>query len=375
MSDYYNSYVSSFAPDLREDEDDGYQPVYETLKPANANHTRRIATEPKVNLEELGCTIERNPVAVDYEDFLSESLKTARVDISNVKSLQASVRQLPQSSDSVVRRLTSAVETMSSTIVGMATMIDGLQMRLQKQSVSIVNASHQITKLTRMELLKGAFFGEKNVKREWIIPQRAPFKTDLKALIRTWVPSTRTSKGDFATICTDFARHYFVRACNPSEAIQQFSVRVSSRGRSKKEELKDLPESIVTTLHPHFMLEAMGLGQPGLDCTSDELKERSTDFWRGLGRTDKEREAALDYRQSCRQDWRPSCRVSIAKTLSDIRQYVVQSSRLLPKPKRRKITQPPPEEEDTEYSSNDLNLEPAPRPSQVTQPSASTSKE
>ncbi|RCN48498.1 hypothetical protein ANCCAN_05494 [Ancylostoma caninum] len=70
--------------------------------------------------------------AADYEYFLSDSLKTARVDMNNVKSSQTSVRQLSQSSDSVVRRLTSAVQTMSNTIAGVETIIDGLQMSLEK---------------------------------------------------------------------------------------------------------------------------------------------------------------------------------------------------------------------------------------------------
>ncbi|KAL6743239.1 hypothetical protein Aduo_016305 [Ancylostoma duodenale] len=68
----------------------------------------------------------------------------------------------------------------------------------------------------------------------WVIQERPPFKRhNLKAL------------------------HYFKVACEPADAIQSSSVRMSSRG-GKKEELRDLPERIVSTL-VNFMLEAMGV--------------------------------------------------------------------------------------------------------------------
>ncbi|EYB82877.1 hypothetical protein Y032_0348g3173 [Ancylostoma ceylanicum] len=44
--------------------------------------------------------------------------------------------------------------------------IDGLQLRLERQSMAAVNASHQTTKLARMPLPQEAFFGEKNVHQQ-----------------------------------------------------------------------------------------------------------------------------------------------------------------------------------------------------------------
>ncbi|EYC20596.1 hypothetical protein Y032_0021g301 [Ancylostoma ceylanicum] len=172
-----------------------------------------------------------------------------------------------------------------------------------------------------------------------------------------------------------FRRHLSVpanRGVRPPEAIQQFSLRVSSRG-GKKEVLKDLHESVVTTLID-FMLQPLGLGQPELDCTSDELRERPTDLWRSLGGTDAERAAALDDRQNCRQSWRPTCRVAVSKALADIRQYVIHSRRLQPKPKRRKVTRQPLNEKETEYSSDDLAVEPIGKQPRADQPSTSKEK-
>ncbi|KAL6734964.1 hypothetical protein Aduo_005450 [Ancylostoma duodenale] len=250
--------------------------------------------------------------------------------MNRARSLASTSKLLPQSSDSVVRELTTVVQSMSNTVLGLAAMIDGLQLRLEKQSVAVLNAKHQA---------------------------RPPFKShNLKALLRSWVPNGRIAKSDFATLCTDFARHYFVVACEPAEAIQGFSVRVSSKG-GKKEELRDLPERIVSTL-VDFMLEAMGIGQPELERTSQDLSQRPTEFWLGLGRNNAERGAALDYRKSCRMSWTPSCRVSISKALADIRQYRMGADRLMPKPKRRRV--PPQPEDSTELSSDleeDLSLD------------------
>ncbi|KAL6725929.1 hypothetical protein Aduo_007950 [Ancylostoma duodenale] len=294
------------------------------------DHERQLATDPKVVLEELGRTVDKSVLSEEYNDFLKNALHNARVDMNRARSLASTSKLLPQSSDSVVRELTTVVQSMSNTVLGLAAMIDGLQLRLEKQSVAVLNAKHQA---------------------------RPPFKShNLKALLRSWVPNGRIAKSDFATLCTDFARHYFVVACEPAEAIQGFSVRVSSRG-GKKEELRDLPERIVSTL-VDFMLEAMGIGQPELERTSQDLSQRPTEFWLGLGRNNAERGAALDYRKSCRMSWTPSCRVSISKALADIRQYRMGADRLMPKPKRRRV--PPQPEDSTELSSDleeDLSLD------------------
>ncbi|EYB96883.1 hypothetical protein Y032_0146g2558 [Ancylostoma ceylanicum] len=264
----------------------------------------------KVMLEDLRLYPDLETLEIESSDLTDEDLMT-------VDHVASTVRYLNLRGNSLHCPwifLTTKFPNVSDTILGLATMIDGLQLRLERQSTAIVNASHQVTKLARMPLPKEAFFGAKNVHQQWIIPEKPPFKRqDLKALLRSWVPNARTPTSDFATLTTDFARHYFVVACEPPTAIQKYSLRVSSRG-GKKEELQDLPERIVSAL-VEFMLEAMGIGQPELGRTAEELVEHPTQFWLALGKNDVERGAALDYRKTCRMSWTPTCRVSVAKAL------------------------------------------------------------
>ncbi|EYB93811.1 hypothetical protein Y032_0178g646 [Ancylostoma ceylanicum] len=57
-----------------------------------------------------------------------------------------------------------------------------------------------------------------------------------------------------------------------------------------------------------------------------------------------------------------------------IRQYVIHSRRFQPKPKRRKVTQQPLNEMETEYSSDYLAVEPIGRQPRADQPSTSKNK-
>ncbi|EYB84303.1 hypothetical protein Y032_0319g2362 [Ancylostoma ceylanicum] len=246
------------------------------------DHECQLAAVSKLVVEELGRTVDRN-ISADadqYDDFLKNVLHKARVDMNRGRSLASTAKSIPQSSDSVVREMTTVVQSMSDTILGLGTMVDRRSATETREATAVVNASHQVTKLARMPLPTGAFFETKNVHQQWVIQERPPFK-----------------------------------ACDSPTAIQKYSLRVCSRG-GKKEELQDLPERIVSA-SVDFMLEAMGVGQPELERSAEELVEHPTQFWLALGKNDVERGAALDYRKTCRMSWTPTCRVSVAKALSD----------------------------------------------------------
>ncbi|RCN26837.1 hypothetical protein ANCCAN_27435 [Ancylostoma caninum] len=130
-----------------------------------------------------------------------------------------------------------------------------------------------------MKLPKGAYLGYANLVHDWLIEERPPFKlVNLKELMLKWSPSGRCHKEDYVTQCMDFVCFYLVRACDPPERIQKYSCRVSSRG-GKKEDLEDLPEEIVFTL-----IGCLGLGQPELEMSAEDLKMRRRNSGASWGR-------------------------------------------------------------------------------------------
>ncbi|EYC11166.1 hypothetical protein Y032_0052g2262 [Ancylostoma ceylanicum] len=66
-----------------------------------------------------------------------------------------------------------------------------------------------------------------------------------------------------------------MQACEPPDAVQRYSCRLSGNGR-KSEKLMELPETIVEIL-TEFMLEGLRLVQPELQLSTKELKENLTD--------------------------------------------------------------------------------------------------
>ncbi|EYB98597.1 hypothetical protein Y032_0130g1556 [Ancylostoma ceylanicum] len=114
------------------------------------------------------------------------------------------------------------------------------------------------------------------------------------------------------------------KACEPVEAIQHYSHRVSGRG-SKKEELKDVPENIVEILID-CLLDGLSLGQPELHMAAEELMENPTEFFLKLGSNNEERKKALEYRKDCRIRWIPNCSVAINRALGDVRRVYARKN-------------------------------------------------
>ncbi|RCN43504.1 hypothetical protein ANCCAN_10512 [Ancylostoma caninum] len=85
------------------------------------------------------------------------------------------------------------------------------------------------------------------------------------------------------------------------------------------------------------MLQGLGLGQPELEMSAEDLKMRPTEFWYQLGPMDRVRGQSLQYRKACRMSWGPQIRVAISQALADVRQYRIVGGKLRPKPKRRRI--------------------------------------
>ncbi|KAL6738954.1 hypothetical protein Aduo_012450 [Ancylostoma duodenale] len=179
---------------------------------------------------------------------------------------------------------------------------------------------------------------------------------NLKALVTKWLHSGRSSADEHLAHCVDFIRGHLVQACEPPDAVQRYSRRLSGKG-GKSEKLLDLPEKFVEILK-ECMLEGLCLCQPELQLSSKDLKEHPTEFWLKLGSNDSERTANLGYRQQCRVRWAPTCRLAITRALYHIRQYISETNKLRPeprqKPKKRHVL---PEEENAaspKTTSSDL---------------------
>ncbi|RCN28596.1 hypothetical protein ANCCAN_25661 [Ancylostoma caninum] len=103
------------------------------------------------------------------------------------------------------------------------------------------------------------------------------------------------------------------QVCDPLEAIQHYSRRVSGRG-SKKEELKDVQENTVEILID-CLLDGLSLGQPELHMAAEELIDNPTEFFLKLGSNNEERKKALEYRKDCQIRWTLNCSVAISRAL------------------------------------------------------------
>ncbi|KAL6743086.1 hypothetical protein Aduo_016169 [Ancylostoma duodenale] len=85
------------------------------------------------------------------------------------------------------------------------------------------------------------------------------------------------------------------------------------------------------------MHQGLGLGQPELEMSAEDLKMRPAEFWYQLGATDRVRGQLLLYRKACRTRWGPQIRIAISRALADVLQYAVVGGKLRPKPKRRRV--------------------------------------
>ncbi|EYB98595.1 hypothetical protein Y032_0130g1556 [Ancylostoma ceylanicum] len=142
-------------------------------------------------------------------------------------------------------------------------------------------------------------------------------------LTRTTSFTVLTSCGSFSEGLMPFPYNDYL-ACEPVEAIQHYSHRVSGRG-SKKEELKDVPENIVEILID-CLLDGLSLGQPELHMAAEELMENPTEFFLKLGSNNEERKKALEYRKDCRIRWIPNCSVAINRALGDVRRVYARKN-------------------------------------------------
>ncbi|KAL6742946.1 hypothetical protein Aduo_016037 [Ancylostoma duodenale] len=268
-----------------------------------------------VPLQDLGRIVSNNSVATEYEELVCEGLKSVRLDIEKIKTVQSSIGLLPSSSDTIVRDLVGNVRELSDIVMGLATVVDSTFVAANTFRNALRTANNNLTKITQMKLPEGASLNAKNVLSHWIVPGKSPFlKKDLKDVIVKWKMSL----------------YYLTQACQPAQSIQLYACRLSGKG-ARSDRLKDFPENIVDIITNCF-LEGMLLGQPELQRTAAELESAPTDFWKSLGSSYRERKVQLEYRQKCRIQWVELCRVAINRAVADVRQYVIKNYRLLPKP-------------------------------------------
>ncbi|KAL6735747.1 hypothetical protein Aduo_006159 [Ancylostoma duodenale] len=278
-----------------------------------------------VPLQDLGKIVSNNSVATEYEELVCEGLKSVRLDIEKIKTVQSFITRLPSSSD--VRDLVGNVKELSDIVMGLATVVDSTLVAANTFRNALRTATNNMTKITQMKLPEGASLNAKNVLSHWIVPEKSPFlKKDLQGVILKW----KRSPEDRMTHCTDFVRYYLTQACEPVESVQLYACRLSGK-EARSDRLKDFHENIVDII-TNCLLEGMLLGQPELQKTAAELESAPTDLWKSLGSSCWERKAQLEYRQNCRVQWIELCRVAISRALADVRQYVIKNSRLLPKP-------------------------------------------
>ncbi|RCN35946.1 hypothetical protein ANCCAN_18175 [Ancylostoma caninum] len=229
-----------------------------------------------VDLERLGAAVARHEGAGELEEFVREKLKDVRINVAETKAIHKAISSMPNSSDSVVRGLVSVVKSLSETVIGMSTVMDGLLTSQEALRNSVKAATNNITRMTQMKLPPGVFLSAGNIVGTWIVPNQPPFvECNLKEVMARWKRSGRATDEDHLVHCADFMRFYLVKACDPVQAIQHYSHRVSGRG-SKKEELKDVPENIVEILI-NCLLDGLSLGQPGLHMAAEELMDNPTE--------------------------------------------------------------------------------------------------
>ncbi|RCN44952.1 hypothetical protein ANCCAN_09056 [Ancylostoma caninum] len=146
----------------------------------------------------------------------------------------------------------------------------------QQLSNSLKTASNNMSRMRLLRLPENARLTAANLRNDWIIEEEKPFvRTNLKKLMTKWRRSHCSTPDDFSTHCTDFVRRYLIQACDPPAEIQKYSHRISGKG-ARKEDLKDLPDSVADALIG-CLLEALGLGQPEMEKSSEELKENPTE--------------------------------------------------------------------------------------------------
>ncbi|VDL73215.1 unnamed protein product [Nippostrongylus brasiliensis] len=230
---------------------------------------------------------------------ITNRMKSIRIDLNEVKELQRAVKQLPPSSDTIVQSLKNLLEKSCAISVGLAAVVDHLAFKVPELKNDIAHTSVHMQQRSSLKVPLNTVLSHLNLTQRWTVEESPPFKhMDLKSLMSNWRLPGRARKDDHITQCVDFARFYFIRACNPVDEISKYAVRLS--GKHAKDPTKiDLPDDVVETLIK-CLLEGLRMGQPELDRMPEELINNPTPFWTELGEADEIRSAKLMEKQAFR---------------------------------------------------------------------------
>ncbi|VDO98441.1 unnamed protein product [Heligmosomoides polygyrus] len=116
-------------------------------------------------------------------------------------------------------------------------------------------------------------FSARNITRQWVMKERAPFKMDLRNLLERWRPHCNCSDQGYYAHAIDLMHHYFSDACHPEDAIKKYSIR--RHGNAGRSVLISVPERIVFSLID-FVLDAPWLSHEDLSMSLSRVKARSS---------------------------------------------------------------------------------------------------
>ncbi|VDP48321.1 unnamed protein product [Heligmosomoides polygyrus] len=257
-----------------------------------------------VSLRTPGQVIAAIQNGVQYETIVSDQLRGLRFDVHGTWEHQRAISSLRNPSDTVVQQLAHLVRCQGEMISGLAGAIDHVLTSLPP--LRREHGRKKVHAKEKPEVPDGTRISAANLTKCWAIVECKPFnEMNLNQFMEKWRRCGKSGEGEHSVRATDFFRHYFQEAWTPTDAIKQYACR-QRWNSGKKPELKDLPE--------HLLLE-----------------ERR-------GSNDAQREKALKHRKGCRDRWYPLLHECLGKTLAEVRQWEMRDGKLVPRPKRKRLS-------------------------------------
>ncbi|CAJ0606480.1 unnamed protein product [Cylicocyclus nassatus] len=160
----------------------------------------------------------------------------------------------------------------------------------------------------------------KNCTRAWKIDGPAPFITaDLKQMIVNYHPKEKETPFQ---LFAGLFRYIIMRATNPPQKIQEYSLRLNGRN-GRVDTLLNLPESIQNLLLD-FAEDLIGYGHNELRAPQ---ADKTSSFFIKLGSTDEEREQEFDVLQQERVLFRKDSFKGLQLALRDVRSYIYDTTK------------------------------------------------
>ncbi|RCN27456.1 hypothetical protein ANCCAN_26809 [Ancylostoma caninum] len=241
-----------------------------------------MVSSREVALNDLGALFFQHSVDPQTYEEIVVTINDVKIKLGEIQNLQKSVRNVPESSDAVVRLLTTLLKRSVDTMAGLGVLVDSLLRNITANRADITAA-------------------------------KSSMQFDLNHLMESWEVPSRARDDDHMTHCADFVRRYLVKACSPPTEVQKYACRLTGKN-AKVPSLLNLPD-VVTNYLIGCLLEGLKLGVREIFADPEALAEKPTRYWLALGRDYESRKQELLRRKTVRAGWAVKLRQSIGRAL------------------------------------------------------------